>query len=444
LTLVFALGTAVVLAAVGAFVYVRTGADLLTTTDAGIRSRAEILAVDVRANGPSLANVGATLIERDEAFSQVANASGAIVGSSAIIKNTPLLPASTISSLTHPTFFDRTIPGIDNVTRVLAVPVQAPGGRSVVLVGSSLQDRRDQLLQLAATLAIGGPIALAVISLAGWWLAGAALRPVQRMQREAASISSVDLDRRLSAPAADDEVAGLAATLNQMLDRIQGSFERERRFVDNASHELRTPVAILKAELDLALSRARTREELEDALRSASEETDHLARLAEDLLILSRANEGRLDVRRTKTSLLDLLEASAHHFEARASGAGVHIEVTAEATDVRLDPVRVRQALDDLLDNAVRHAPPGGTILLSGARVNGAVRVGVEDSGAGFPHDFLSHAFEPFARRAGAAGGDGAGLGLSIVRAIAEAHGGSAEVGNRPQGGAIVTMILGE
>jgi two-component system, OmpR family, sensor kinase len=441
LTLMFAIGIAAVLGAVGVFVYVRTGADLLDANDAGLRSRAEVLAAGIRANGPSLTDVGSTLIEPDEAFAQVADASGAIQQSSPIVKDMPLLPPATIRSLSHPEFFDRHIAGIDNVSRVLAVPVQTDQGRSVVLVGPSLQDRRDELLQLAATLAIGGPIALLVISWAGWALVGAALRPVQRMQRESASISTTEEHRRLSLPAADDEISRLGTTLNAMLDRIQESFERERRFVDNASHELRTPVGILKAELDLSLRRARTRDELHAALVSASEEADHLVRLAEDMLVMSRANGGRLPVRRTPTSLPALLQEQALRFGPRAAEAGVRMQVSADQEELRIDPVRVRQALDGLLENALRYTPAGGTISLWGARQDGLVRLGVLDSGPGFRSEFLPHALEPFSRRVTDAR-DGAGLGLAIVRAIAEAHGGTAEAANGPQGGASVTMVF--
>jgi two-component system, OmpR family, sensor kinase len=432
----------VVIATFGVFVYVSTGGDLLAAADAGLRSRAEVIAADVRANGPSVASVGAQLIEPDEAFAQVANSSGTIEQSSAIIKGTPLLSASTIRAVTHPTLFDRRIPGIDNTTRVIAVPIDAPDGREVVLVGSSLQDRKDELIQLAATLSIGGVVALLVIAIAGWLLAGALLRPVERMRTEAAVITSSDLGSRLSLPTAEDEITRLGATLNAMLDRIQESFEHERRFVDDASHELRTPVAILKAELDLAMSRARTPEELEAALRSASDETDHLARLAEDLLVLSRAHEGRLSIHRSEVRLPELLEEVARHFEPRAASSGVRIEVDAPPCSASVDPVRMRQALDDLLDNAVRHTPLGGTIRLSAARDDGIVRLKVEDSGGGFSPQFLPRAFEPFSRNAPDV--DGAGLGLAIVRAIAQAHGGTAEVANRAEGGASVTIALGE
>src|SRR5580765_973263 len=192
LALVFAASTLLVLTAVGVFVYQRSAADLLDTVDAGLRSRAEILVADVRAHGSELANVGSNLIERDEAFAQIADASGAVVQSSEIVRNTALLSSDLLTSLRQPALFDRIVPGIDNTTRVFAVPVVTSTGRAVVVVGSSLQDRADQLLQLVATLGVGTPVAVILISLAGWMLAGAALRPVERMRREAAAISATD------------------------------------------------------------------------------------------------------------------------------------------------------------------------------------------------------------------------------------------------------------
>ena len=184
LALVFAAGTSLVLVAVGVFVYLRSAADLLDTVDAGLRSRAEILVADVRAHGPALADVRSSLIESDEAFAQIADADGAVVQSSKIVRGTALLTSDVLNALESPTLFDRTVPGIDNTTRVLAVPVVTSAGRATVVVGSSLQDRADELLRLGATLGIGTPVAVILISLAGWLLAGAALRPVERMRRE--------------------------------------------------------------------------------------------------------------------------------------------------------------------------------------------------------------------------------------------------------------------
>jgi signal transduction histidine kinase len=441
---VFAVCTAATLGVIGVFVYLRTAADLLDTVDAGLRSRAAIFVVEARKDGPAAVNVGSGLIEPDEAFAQVLDGSGVVVRSNEIILATTMLPADVATSLRAPTFFDRRLPGIDNVTRVLAVPVRTATGRAVVVVGSSLQDRADQLLQLGATLAIVTPIALLLISSAGWLLAGAALRPVERMRREAAAISSSDPESRLTLPPANDEIKRLGITLNAMLDRVQGSVERERRFVEDASHELRTPLSILKAELDLALARPRSSDELTAAIRSASAETDHLVRLAEDLLVLARSHDGHLPVRGETSDLHELLTVIAERHQLAADMARVSLSVDAPAADICVDVARLRQALDDLLDNALRHVPAGGRIRVIGSVDDGAIHLVVEDSGGGFSADVLSRAFEPFVRGQDGSSGDreGSGLGLAIVRVIAEAHGGSVRAENLPSGGARVRLVV--
>ena len=221
LTLVFAVSTAVTLVAVGLFVYMRSAANLLETVDAGLRSRAAILVVDARANGSANVNVGTGLIEPDEAFAQILDASGNVVRSNEIVSGEPMLPPDAAAAIATPTFLDRSIPGIDNESRLFAVPLRTPEGRAMVVVGSSLQDRADQLLSLGLTLTIVIPIAVVLISIAGWLLSGAALRPVERMRREAAAISSTDPESRLTLPPADDEITRLGATMNAMMDRIQ-------------------------------------------------------------------------------------------------------------------------------------------------------------------------------------------------------------------------------
>ena len=441
LALLFAVGVAALLSGVGLFVYARAGRDLLATVDAGLRSRAEVVSTDVHEHGPALANVGSNLIERDEAFVQLLSPSGQLEQSSAIVASSPMLSSEVISTISRPALFDRRISGIDDVTRILAVPIDVTGTRSVLLVGSSLQDRRDAMLGLAYALALSGSVALVMVSFAGWLLAGAALRPVERMRRDAAGISADDLDRRLRLPVADDEIAHLARTLNNMLDRLSGSFARERRLLDNASHELRTPLAILKAELDLATSRDRSPAELLAALQSAQDETTHLVRLAENLLIVSRAQEGGLHVLRSAASVDAVLRSAVQHNRPRAAEAGVELVVEATPTSANVDPVRLRQAVDDLLDNAIRHTPAGGLVRVCGSKTDGELRVAVKDSGSGFSPGFLPSAFEPFSR--GSDGGESGrtGLGLAIVRAIAEAHGGRVEAANA-DGGAVVTIVI--
>jgi two-component system, OmpR family, sensor kinase len=442
ITAAFAAGIAVVLVALAAFVYVRTGSDLLDAVDSGLRSRADVLAAEVRARGSDVPDVEAQLIEPDESFAQVATRDGTILRSSRIVSRTPLLDAATIARLGHAVLFDRTIPGIDNVTRVLATPVRHDAQTFVLMVGSSLQDRQDQLITLGVTLAIGGVCALTLLSFAGWLVVGAALRPVDRMRREADEISKLEAGRRLAVPPGDDEFAALASTLNAMLERLQTAFGRELRFVDDASHELRTPIAVVRGRLEVALSRPRTREELEASMRDALADAEHLSRLADDLLVLSRSRDGRIPIRREPVTLPELLAAATSALAGAAETGGV--EVASEAprdAAADLDPIRVRQLLENLLANAIRHTPPGGSVRVTAAANDGRARIVVEDSGDGFPDGLLATAFEPFVRGPGPSP-DGAGLGLAIVKAVAEAHGGGVEVTNRPEGGARITVTL--
>lgn len=247
---------------------------------------------------------------------------------------------------------------------------------------------------------------------------------------------------RLEAAEGTDELGLLARTLNEMLDRVDQAVARERRLIDRASHELRTPLAIQRMDLDLARSGPQTVEELSSALVSAAEENEHLVRLADDLLVLSRARGGQLPVDRRPASVRALLDEAVRRNEARAVAAGVTLAATGADGTADVDPDRIRQALDDLIDNSLRVTPPGGRIEV-GADADGG-RIWVEDSGGGFQEAFLPRAFDPFARDVGGSrDDDGAGLGLAIVRAIAQAHGGTATAENIP-GGARVTMILAD
>jgi heavy metal sensor kinase len=319
--------------------------------------------------------------------------------------------------------------------------VERDGTRFVVVSGASLGDRDEALTALRRQLLIGGPIALLLASLAGYLLAGAALRPVESMRRRAEEISATVAGRRLPVPGTDDEVARLARTLNEMLARIEAGFERERRFVAEASHELRTPLALLKTELELALRRPRSPEELRAAIASAAEETDRLTVLAEDLLVLARSDEGQLRLDSKPLRARELLDAVARRFEHRAAAAGLSLEVEApsELTAVA-DRTRLEQALGNLVDNAVRYG--AGTVRLEARSQNGSLELRVSDEGAGFAPEFLPRAFERFSRDDGGRVRGSTGLGLAIVQAIAKAHGGAATARNASSGGAEVTLLL--
>jgi signal transduction histidine kinase len=291
------------------------------------------------------------------------------------------------------------------------------------------EDRDEVLASLLVLLLVVGPAALVLATGAGYLLAGAALRPVEAMRREAAAISAESSGRRLPLPEARDEVRRLGETLNEMLGRLEAGLARERRFVADASHELRTPLALLRTELELARRRPRSPEELLAALDSAAEEVERLSRLAEDLLVLARADEGLLALRTEQIELRDLLETVAGRFPQQ-------IEVGARDGETIVgDRLRLEQALGNLVDNAVRHG--AGTVRVEAERRNGSLELRVSDEGSGFPPDLLPVAFERFTRGDEARERGGAGLGLAIVAAVAKAHGGQARAS-----GSTVTIEL--
>jgi heavy metal sensor kinase len=418
-------------------VFLRLQAELIAAVDAGLRSRADVLLARIGEGG--LIGGGA-LVEGDEAFAQLLGADGRVLQSSEDLADEPLVEPDVVEG---EVVFGRRVATEEEVVPARLLAVTVAGGGALV-VGASLEDQQDALGLLLAQLLIGGPVAVALASVVGWLVAGAALRPVERLRVEAEAVSGSEPGRRLAVPATGDELARLGESLNRMLGRLEEAVERERRFVGDASHELRTPLANLKAELELALRRARTPDELVGALRSAAEETDRLTSLAEDLLVLARSEGGRLSIRREALDAARLVRDTVASFAGRALELGVSLATRGaeEKLHADLDPARMRQALGNAIDNALRHTPRGGRVGVEIRREGDALVIEVTDTGGGFDPTFLVRAFEPFSRSDEARGRThgGAGLGLAIVRAVADAHGGSVEAGNRPDGGASVTM----
>lgn len=445
LTLAFVLAMAFVLAATGLFLYLRLGSALDQAIGDGLRSRAgDVAALVGQADSGLRESAGAQLAEQGESFAQVLDPGGRVVDATPQLGGSPLLSTNELERAARgPVTLDRSqLPGIDGPARLLAVPVFAQDQRLVVVVvGASLEGRQEALASLRSQLLVGGPLALLLSSLLGYALAAAALQPVESMRRQAAAISASEPGRRLPVPEARDELGRLGATLNEMLARLEEALARERTFVADASHELRTPLALLKTELELALRRRRTPEELEQALRSAADETDRLAQLAEDLLVLARADRGRLPVRKAPVQTAEVAADVAERFAARARQQGRSVIAAAgPQLNVLADRARLEQALGNLVDNALRHGR--GDIRVETAERNGYVEFHILDQGGGFPARFLPHAFDRFSRADEARSGDGIGLGLSIVAVIAEAHGGSAHARNREQGGADVWITI--
>jgi two-component system, OmpR family, sensor kinase len=382
------------LAALGTFLYVGLRSSLDEQLAARLHAQAEAAAAG-------------SVVQKEESFAQVLGPDGEVIRG----LETPLAPRSD-----HEHVIDREVAGLDdNPYRLLVVPGEA--GQTIV-VGVSLEDRDEALEGLLAAFLLGGPIALGLSTLLGYLLAGALLRPVERMRRRAAEISSETAGDRLPLPRADDEISRLGETLNEMLRRLEAGLARERRFVADASHELRTPLALLRTELELALRRRRSPEALRAALESAAEEVERLTRLAEDLLVLARADEGRLPLRRESIEVRQLLESVARRFPQK-------IEVGAPDGDTVVgDRLRLEQALGNLVDNALRHG--AGTVRVDAERRDGVLELRVSDEGPGFPPELLPTAFERFTRGDEARERGGTGLGLAIVAAVAKAHGGRA------------------
>jgi signal transduction histidine kinase len=332
---------------------------------------------------------------------------------------------------------------LDGPVRLRAAPVSSPQGRVVVVAGAALGERDAELAKLTLLLVLGGVASLSLASLAGYWLARAALRPVEAMRVDAATIRPGE-SRRLARGPARDEIYALAGTLNAMLDRLQAAYLRERAFVADASHELRSPLATLRTELELAVRRSRSPRELRVAIESALEDTERLARLADDLLALARLDDGTLPVHAEPTDLRRLFETLAERRAPGARSAGVSIEIAVEgpgASTVMGDPLRLGQAVGNMLDNALREARSTVRLLARPAG-EGRLRIHVLDDGPGFELNILEHAFERFVRAHRDDRSAGAGLGLAIVAAVALSHGGSAGAANLPGGGADVWIDL--
>jgi two-component system OmpR family sensor kinase len=453
---------AVILVTLSLFVYGRLHAELVRALDSGLQARAAAVAGalgqasplnQVIADGPDARLASATQI-MTPAGRVLAHAGAAL----------PALPGRFLRDLSAPAF--RQIPGQDKagVLRLYALPVNE-GRPLLVVVATSLTGLNETMGSLQLLLLVGDPTALAFASLVAWLMIGAALRPVERMRREAATISVTDAARRLPVPATHDEVARLGETLNALLDRLHGALDRERRLLDDASHELRTPLSALKAELDLALSRERSAAELQVALQSASEETNRLARLAQDLLVLSRSREAGLPILRVSTALGDLIDRACARHQPGAAQADCRIVCEVPDTEILADPMRLTQAVDNLLDNAVRYSCGGGTIRLRAEVTPAAVTITVTNPGPGFPAQVMDRAFEPFVSGShlGVAGRElrpgrehraepghedaapdepGAGLGLAIVQAVARAHGGWATARNVPDGASVAMTLM--
>jgi heavy metal sensor kinase len=331
---------------------------------------------------------------------------------------------------------------------IRAIP-QAGGQFGALFAGADTRSAELGLQQLVSTIIVAFVIGLVPAVLVGRWLAGRALEPVDRMITEVREISDGrTLHRRLAVPMVKDEMGRLAETLNEMMSRLERSFAALRRFTADASHELKTPLTVVRAGVERAITRPDVPQETLAALEETLQEVNRMTELLDSLLTLARADEGRAELHRDPVDLRAIVAEAGETGELLAEHAGVAIDIGTppEPVVLAVDRSRVRQLILNLIENAVKYTPRGGNVSVQLGVSDGKVLLTVADSGIGIAPGDLPHIFDRFWRadsartRTGAR--PGAGLGLAISKWIAEAHGGTIEVQSRPGRGTTFTVTF--
>ena len=455
LALLFTAATLVLLTA-GGFLFIgRLRAGLEHSLDVTLRTHADSLISQLgNGEGANFQDNGRTRLAPSlGSYAQVLTARDAVLESSDGLPPAPLLTPEQATAAAKGALVANTTVTLSAAgksgpqsMRLFAAPTDQAG---VVVAVVTSRDALDKAVERSTwQLLILGAIALLLAGPGSWLLTRAALRPVERMRTQAADLQEHEAGGGLAVPRTRDEIARLAETLNGLLSRLHAAVSRERAFVADAGHELRSPLAVLQGELELARRPGRSRAELAATIDVAAEETDRLVRLAEDLLVLGHDVEWSLP-RARQFDLTDLARAATHAVTSGAAIRDVEITLSAPKTlHVVGDPDRIRQAIDNLLTNALRHSPAGGTVTVSLEMDGEFAQFTVIDEGPGFAPEFIPVAFERFTRgdharsRSTAAAADpgGNGLGLAIVRAVMATHHGTAAAANGPNGGARVTL----
>jgi heavy metal sensor kinase len=313
-----------------------------------------------------------------------------------------------------------------------------------VQLGLSRDDVDETLRLLLIVLGVAAPLVVIAALTGGYVIAGRALAPVAAITNLAASISTNELQSRIDLDLPDDELGRLAQTFNAMLERIQEGFERQRRFTGDAAHELRTPLSMMRSEVDLALRQPRTVTEYQAALEGLDQDLGRVTSLVSSLLMLARADERKLTLDPAPFNLAETISALVDQYQGIATSNGIELRGATEPVTVVADEDQIIQVIVNFLDNALAHTPPGGRIEVGASPEGDQIRVWVRDSGSGIAPEHLSRVFDRFYRvdhgRTRESGG--AGLGLSIARAIVEAHYGTISLLSEPGKGTIAQFVL--
>jgi heavy metal sensor kinase len=450
LTIWYLVLLAVIIAAGGAFVVFSLRSSLVRGVDSSLKASAHEIVVDYSgggSNGFGGVTSAALADLQGPSEAQVLAADGKVVVSTpgSSVASTPLLTSPQAASVSAGKVISETVPlgKAAEAYRILAQPYSTSTGPAVLVVATPLTLVENSVHRVIVAMAIFGPIAILLAAAGGWWLAGRGLRPVAVMTDKAASIGVDNLAERVDTPRPRDELRRLAETFNGMLDRIQSGMQRERRFISDASHELRTPIAVARMELDVSLGEPDLNQGSRDALESALDEVDRMSGIVEDLLTLARVDEGGLVLDLERMDLRIVCGEVVEQMATMAAAADVSLDVSGPSAPVAADPQKLAQVVRNLVANAIRHTGKGtgvGVLTWSDAREAG---VRVADHGPGMPPEVLEHVFDRFYRADPARKRDagGSGLGLAISREIVEGHGGRIWAESGPAGSVFAFSI---
>ena len=440
-----------IIAGLGAFVVLQFRADMRATIDRDVRHTWRPLARQYAAGGlQDFAAYSDTVLPRDGA-DQVFDSGGRLLATwgdeveHSLIAS-PEVRADAIAGHTRVVTVKLGEEG--ESFRAVVGPIDRLGQRQVLAVAEPFQPVEESVQRVLTLLLFTVPVALAGAAAGGWWLARKALRPVDRMTSKAEQIGIDRLGGRIAVPRGSDELAHLAVTLNAMLDRLQHGVEEKQRLVADASHDLRSPLAVMRAELDVSL-----RGDLTPAARgvlvSVHEEVDRMSRTVDNLLTLAQADEGHLKLLTAPLLLRDRVRATIRALAPAATAKGLALEereaLEAGRPDlVDADAQRVDQLLVNLIENAIKYTPSGGAVTVLTWRRDAEVGVTVSDTGPGIPPEDLDHVFDRFFRvdEARRRTSGGSGLGLAICREIVEAHGGRIWVESEAGRGSAFSLAL--
>jgi heavy metal sensor kinase len=354
------------------------------------------------------------------------------------------VPFSTMEKAAKGEIVYETVENLSSRTRMVTIPFIENKQVSFVQVGASLADFDETMRKLLIIMIIGIPTSLSVTVIVGYFMAKKSLKPVDQIRKAAVKISSSNLDERIDIKGRRDELSRLAETFNAMISRLKDSFQRINQFSIDVSHELKTPLTILKGETEVALRKERSNEEYRHLLQSNLEEIDRMAQIIDDLLLLSKADRKDVKLNIENISLRDLIADVCMKMKIFADKKKISLVVD-ELADVRLsgDELKLRRMLWNIIENGIKYTPKDGTVTVSSYTNNGCVCIDVRDNGIGISADDIEYIFDRFYRADRSRKREsGSGLGLSISKWIAEAHKGVIEVTSQPAQGSLFLIKL--